>query len=100
MVLFQLVRGRAIALHWGGHRNHKTGLQGLPNKKQLENRRRTENTAKARGRQAGKPHKENQSRSVLRTQQPRQAERARENRAGLLKDRFGATTQGQEQEQY
>eukprot|EP00983_Pelagomonas_calceolata_P042640 1138591-Pelagomonas_calceolata.AAC.1 len=71
----------------------KTCLQGLPNKKQLENGRRTKNTSKARGRQAGKTHKENQSRSAPRTQQSRQAERARETGAGLLKERSGATTQ-------
>eukprot|EP00983_Pelagomonas_calceolata_P061593 1146900-Pelagomonas_calceolata.AAC.5 len=52
----------------------------------LENGRCTGNTAKARGRQAGKEHKENQSRSALSTQQPRQAEHARETGAGLLKE--------------
>eukprot|EP00983_Pelagomonas_calceolata_P080643 1155229-Pelagomonas_calceolata.AAC.7 len=79
------------------HKNQKTGLRGLPSKKQLENGRSSENTAKARGRQAGKTHEDNQSRSALRTQQPRQANHVKESRADLLEERSGATTQGREQ---
>eukprot|EP00983_Pelagomonas_calceolata_P075317 1152957-Pelagomonas_calceolata.AAC.2 len=64
----------ASTLH--GRADQNNGLRGLLSKKQVENGRRTENAAKAGGRQA-KNTGGKKSRPAQQTQQPRQAEHAR-----------------------
>eukprot|EP00983_Pelagomonas_calceolata_P066739 1149188-Pelagomonas_calceolata.AAC.2 len=97
MVKFRLVRGKYLTRGRGQTKNTeaKQALQeacvASQTKQQLENGRHTENAAKA------KNIRVNQSSSLLRTQQPRQAVHARETGAGLLKERSGATRRGREQ---